>query len=387
MTPETPAPARSSWAVRALLVVAVVFLLENAKPLLLPVVIALAFAFVLSGPVRWLRRQGVSEYVGAALVIASVLAVIALLVSLLAEPAAQWWARAPATVHQLLESAQRLRREAFPAPPPAAPRPGPAASAPPATDAITEQLATEGVSITRAALGNTLSFIVLASATVFLLYFLLATERWLIARTVEAIPRRRTRALLLSGLRQAQGDIGLFITTMGIISIGLGAATGIALALIGFPNPVLWATTTAVLTFVPYIGPVLVTLALLIAGSMASGTGFEMLVPPALFLLLHFVESNFISPLLMGHRLRISPVFVFLSVLFWSWLWGIAGAFVAVPLLLALRAVSQRSRRLRLVHIYLDVDAVDVRGIGAAAAHRAAAAPAPRQPDRRHPKA
>jgi predicted PurR-regulated permease PerM len=391
VTPELPAPARSSWAARALLVVAVVFLLENAKPLLLPVVIALAFAFVLAGPVRWLRRQGVSEYVGAALVIASVLAVIALLVSLLAEPAAQWWARAPATVHQLLDSAQRLRREAFPAAPPAAPRPGPAASAPPATDAVTEQLATEGVSLTRAALGNMLSFIVLASATVFLLYFLLATERWLIARTVEAIPRRRTRALLLSGLRQAQGDIGLFITTMGIISIGLGAATGIALALIGFPNPVLWATTTAVLTFVPYIGPVLVTLALLIAGSMASGTGFEMLVPPALFLLLHFVESNFISPLLMGHRLRISPVFVFLSVLFWSWLWGIAGAFVAVPLLLALRAASQRSRRLRLVHIYLDVDAVDVRGIGAAgappAAPPAAPAPAPRQPDRRHPKA
>ena len=329
--------------------------------------IALAFAFVLAAPVRWLSRHGVSEYAGAALVIASVLAVIALLVSLLAEPAAQWWARAPATVHQLLDSAQRLRREAFPAAPPAAARrPDAAASAAPATDAITEQLATEGVSITRAALGQMLSFVVLGSATVFLLYFLLASERWLIARTVEAIPHRRTRALLLSGLRQAQGDIGLFITTMGLISIGLGIATGIALALIGLPNPVLWATTTAVLTFVPYIGPVLVTLALLVAGSMASGTGFEMLVPPALFLLLHFIESNFISPLLMGHRLRISPVFVFLSVLFWSWLWGIAGAFVAVPLLLALRAASQRIRRLRLVHIYLDADAVDVRGLGPA---------------------
>ena len=401
MTPETAPPPRSSWVVSALLVVAVVFLLENAKPLLLPVVIALAFAFVLAEPVRWLRRRGVSEYAGAALVIASVLAVIALLVSLLAEPAAQWWARAPATVHQLLESAQRLRTEAFPAPPPAARRPGPAASAPPATDAITEQLATEGVSITRAALGQMLSFIVLASATVFLLYFLLATERWLIARTVEAIPRRRTRALLLSGLRQAQRDIGLFITTMGIISIGLGAATGIALALIGFPNPVLWATTTAVLTFVPYIGPVLVTLALLVAGSMASGTGFEMLVPPGLFLLLHFVESNFLSPLLMGHRLRISPVFVFLSVLFWSWLWGIAGAFVAVPLLLALRAVSQRSRRLRLVHIYLDADAVERGGAGGAARSLgfgsspgdgdrrrlpASSASASPRPDRRHPK-
>jgi len=224
--------------------------------------------------------------------------------------------------------------------------------------------------ITRAALGNMLSFIVLASATVFLLYFLLATERWLIARTVEAIPRRRTRALLLSGLRQAQGDIGLFITTMGIISIGLGAATGIALALIGFPNPVLWATTTAVLTFVPYIGPVLVTLALLVAGSMASGTGFEMLVPPALFLLLHFIESNFISPVVMGLRLRISPVFVFLSVLLWSWLWGIAGAFVAVPLLLGLRAACRRHPRLRVVRRYIDGSASNAPSFAALLAPR-----------------
>ncbi len=366
------APARgasgTAWVGRGLLAVAIVFLLENAKPLMLPVVIAIAFTFVLAAPVRWLRRRGLSEFVGAALVIASILAVIALLVSLLAAPAAQWWARAPETVHQILDSAHRLRSAAFP-PPAAAPAAaarsaGAAASAAPAAaDPIAEQLKTEGLSITRAALGQMLSFAVSASATVFLLYFLLASERWLIARTIEAIPRQRTRALLLGGIRQAQRDIGLFITTMGLISIGLGIATGIALAAIGFPNPVLWATTTAVLTFVPYIGPVLVTLALLVAGGMESGPGFAMLAPPALFLALHFVESNFLSPLIMGRRLRISPVFVFLSVLFWSWLWGIAGAFVAVPLLLALRAVSQRSRRLRLVRVYLDADAADAPSV------------------------
>ena len=357
----------STWVARALLAVGVVFLLENAKPLMLPIVIAVAFTFVLATPVRWLRRRGMPDYVGAGLVIGSVLAVVALLASLLAAPAADWWARAPGTVHRLIESAQKLRTAAFPealtgaARRPAAIPSQPAASAPATatSDALTEQLTTEGISITRAALGQMLSFTVAASATVFLLYFLLASEHWLIARTIEAIPRRRTRALLLSGIRQAQVEIGLFVTTMGLISIGLGIATGIGLAAIGFPNPVLWGTTTAVLTFVPYIGPVLVTLALLVAGGMESGAGFAMLVPPAVFLGLHFVESNFISPLIMGARLRINPVFVFLSVLFWSWLWGIAGAFVAVPLLLGLRAVSQRSRRLRFVRIYLDADAPD----------------------------
>jgi predicted PurR-regulated permease PerM len=79
-----------------------------------------------------------------------------------------------------------------------------------------------------------------------------------------------------------------------------------------------------------------------------------MLGPPAVFLLLHGLEANFISPMIMGRRLRLSPVFVFLSVMAWGWLWGVAGAFIAVPLLLALRAVCKRSRRLRLVCVYLE---------------------------------
>jgi hypothetical protein len=72
-----------------------------------------------------------------------------------------------------------------------------------------------------------------------------------------------------------------------------------------------------------------------------------MLGPPAAFLLLHGIEANFLSPMIMGHRLRLRPVFVFLAVMVWGWLWGIAGAFLAVPLLLALRAFCKRTRSLR----------------------------------------
>ena len=154
----------STWAARALLAVAVVFLLENAKPLMLPVVVAVAFTFVLAAPVRWLRRRGIPDYLGAGLVIGSVLAIIALLVSLLAAPAADWWARAPGTVHRLIESAQKLRTAAFPEVPtgvsrrPAATPSAPAASTPAgaAADPLTEQLTTEGISITRVALGQML---------------------------------------------------------------------------------------------------------------------------------------------------------------------------------------------------------------------------------------
>jgi predicted PurR-regulated permease PerM len=351
-----PGPRRNAatWLGRGLLFVAVVLLLEHARPLLLPVAIAVVFTFVLSAPVRALRRIGVHEYIGAGLVITAVLGVAGLLLMLVAAPAAAWWARAPLIVHELVEALQGWRDALFPYATPALLIRAPAAIAAP--DALGERLASEGWTFTRLAIGETISFALSASATVILLYFLLASERWLVARTAAAIRRPRARALVLAGVRQAQRDIGLFISTMSLVNVALGVVTGLALWLIGLPNPVLWATTTAVLAFIPYLGPLFITLLLLLAGGVTFGTGLAMLGPPAAFLLLHGIEANFLSPMIMGHRLRLRPVFVFLSVMVWGWLWGIAGAFLAVPLLLALRALCKRTRTLRLVCLYLEDD-------------------------------
>jgi predicted PurR-regulated permease PerM len=347
-----PLPAARSllangWLLRPLAVAAWLFILQAAKPLLLPLVIAVVFTFVLAPAVHALRRRGVPEWLGAALLLALLLAAVAVPSVWLAAPAARWWQQAPAMLQRLLDSVHG----ASPALPPGL-------------------LDEEGTRLTRAALSQLLSFSVSASATVFLLYFLLLSERWLLALTMEMVPRRRSRALLLGGVREAQRDIGLFVTTMALVSAGLGAATGVALALLGFPNTALWGTVTAVLTFVPYVGPALVTLALLAAGHAVYGPVPLMLAPAGLFLGLHFIESNFISPVVMGLRLRISPVFVFLSVLLWSWLWGIAGAFVAVPLLLGLRAACRRHPRLRVVRRYIDGSASNAPSFAALLAPR-----------------
>lgn len=354
MNPERsdPSPPATPWLGRGLLFVAVVFLLEHARPLLLPVAIAIVFTLVLAAPVRAMRRVGIHEYVGAAIVVAAVLGLLVVVFALIAAPAAAWWARAPLIVHELVEALQGWRDAMFPYTAPAPLVRGPAALPP--ADPLNERLAIEGWNFTRLAIGETISFAVSASATVILLYFLLATERWLVDCTAAAIRQPRTRALVLSGMRQAQRDIGLFISTMSLVNVALGVATGLALWAIGLPNPVLWGTTTAVLAFIPYLGPLLIAVLLLLAGSVTFGTGLAMLGPPAAFLALHGIEANFLSPLIMGHRLRLNPVFVFLSVMVWGWLWGVAGAFIAVPLLLALRAVCKRSRRLRLVGIYLE---------------------------------
>ncbi len=210
MQPPVPSSSEraspSTWLLRGLLFVAAVFLLEHARPLLLPVAIAITFTFVLSAPVRALRRIGVHEYAGAAIVIVAVLSVVVALGMLIAAPAAAWWARAPVVVHELIEAVQRWRDALFPyAPPASLVRPSQAAAV---ADPLNERLASEGWTFTRIAIGETISFALSASATVILLYFLLASERWLVLRAAAAIPRSRTRALVLSGFRQAERDIG-----------------------------------------------------------------------------------------------------------------------------------------------------------------------------------
>jgi predicted PurR-regulated permease PerM len=199
-----------------------------------------------------------------------------------------------------------------------------------------------------------LSFGLSAASTVILLYFLLASEHWMLSRTVEAIPRRRTRALVVAGVRSAQQEIGQFLGALSIINVGVALVAGGAMAYIGLPNPVLWGTVAGVLNFIPYLGPLLIVLLLATAGLLSFGGSALMLAPPAAFLLIHAVEANVVSPLFVSKRLSLSPIAVFLSVMFWGWLWGVAGAILAVPLLVGLRSVCKRNRRLRLLCVYLE---------------------------------
>ncbi|MGE5336756.1 MAG: AI-2E family transporter [Gemmatimonadota bacterium] len=336
-------------------VAALAWLLHWAKPLLLPLAIAIALTFLLVGPVRRLRRLGIPPPIGSAIVVASLLGAVTLSGALLAGPATEWVERAPVTLRQMGEAASRMRAAVDPDPS-AVPRPNKhaAAKAPAAPDPISERIATEGLTITRAVIGRLVSFSLSAAATVILLYFFLTSEYWLVSRTVEALPRRRARALLLGGVRQAQREIGIYLGTMSLVNAALGFATALLLHLIGLPNPALWGVMTALLNFVPYFGPLAIAIVLTLAGGMTFGLGVGMLAPPAVFILLHAVESNLVTPWVIGQRLRLSPLSVFLSVMLWGWLWGFGGGLVAVPLLLALRAACRRTRSLKLLCVYLE---------------------------------
>jgi predicted PurR-regulated permease PerM len=356
---------RWSGPLRWLVIILMIFMLREAVSILLPMTLALALMFVLTRPVEKLRSWGVPQAWGAALVLTLLLSIMALLCVSLAGPAAQWAERAPTTVRQLLELFDHLRDALLQ---PLHSRPRGAAAV--AMDPLKDRLASEGLLLTKVVVGQLLDFTLSGAATIILTYFLLASQPWLLSRTLEAVRHPRKRALFLSGLCQAQRDIGLFLGTMGVINVGLGLVTGVALACVGLPNPVLWGTLVAFLNFIPYLGPALVMALLMLAGVMTFGPSVGMLAPALVFLVCHGIESNIVTPLVVGHRLRLSPLAVFLSVMAWGWLWGFGGALVAVPMLLAFRAWCRRSRALRPVRLYLEGDQRHVPKLGVLLASR-----------------
>ncbi len=350
-----PPRRRSTRALQGLFLIALVFAVREARPLLAPVFIAVTLTFALAPAVRWLYRRGVPATFGALLLVMALMLGTLTVATSLARPAASWWEAAPTTIAQLLEQLEKLR-EAVPGlgRPAPAPRTGRTATLTPAPDPLKDKLASEGVALTGLVLTHGFSLILSTAATVILTYFLLASEHWLLSRTVEALPRRRTRALLLGGVRAAQREISRYLAALAIINSVVGVITALALWAIGLPNPTLWGCVTAVFCFVPYIGPMALMVLLLLAGITTFDPGPQVFGPMLAFMAIHAVESNIVSPVVVGRRLSLSALSVFASVLFWGWLWGIVGALIAVPLLIGLRSLCRRRRSLRLIRLYLE---------------------------------
>lgn len=342
-----------------LLAIGLFFLLREGRAILLPVAAALVLTFVLAPLVRRMHGHGIPEAVGAALVVASLMGALGMGAAALSDPAARWIAQAPAAVDRAMEWGRSLS-PAWRGVRPASDRPTPvrAARAEAAVpDPLGERLAREGVALTRALVVHVGGSLVSFASTVVLLYFLLASEHWLLLRSVEAVPGRRERAMLIGSVRAAQRDISHYLATMSLINATLGLLLAVCLAQLGLPSPLLWGAVAAVFNFVPYIGPVTVAALLLLAGVQTWDAGGQIFGPVAVFGGLHFIEASLVTPWLVGRRLALSSISVVLSVMFWGWLWGVGGALIAVPVLIGIRSVCKRYRRFRFWCAYLDAGA------------------------------
>ena len=140
-------------------------------------------------------------------------------------------------------------------------------------------------------------------------------------------------------IQQVVDATSTYLGTITLINIGLGALTAGALWLLGMPSPVMWGGIVAVANYIPYLGPIVSALLLFVGGLMTYPDIWGALWPPAIFICFHLVEANFFTPMVVGHRLTISPLSILVSLSFWAWIWGTTGALLAVPLLIIMKTV------------------------------------------------
>jgi predicted PurR-regulated permease PerM len=165
--------------------------------------------------------------------------------------------------------------------------------------------------------------------------FFMLLGRGQIRRSMVALARTREAKLnVLKMLNEAEHDLTSYLSTVAAINVAVGIGAGLIAWLTGMPSPIAWAVLGFILNFIPYIGALMMEVAMFLVGLVVFPTLTQALIPPALYLAMGILEGHFITPSIMGHRFTLHPLTVFLSLIFWTWLWGPIGAFLAVPLLI-----------------------------------------------------
>jgi predicted PurR-regulated permease PerM len=313
-----------------LLILAVFYTLFFTRQIVLPVTIAVLLNFLFSPVVRWLKKKLRIPYgVSAALIILALIATVSLTAYNLAQPAATWISQAPSSLRKV-EDKLRVLRKPVDEVSETAKRVEEITGG--NTAGATPQVEIKQDGLKEMILGNTQSILVGGALICTLLFFLLAGGDLFLQKLIKVMPTLKDKKMALAISQETEKSVSTYLAATTAINLGLGILTGAAMFIIGLPNPVLWGIVGGLLNFIPYIGGLLAVVVLGLAGMATFESTTHALMPAIAYFLLTNIES-FVSPYILGARLALNPVVVFLSVLFWGWLWGIPGALLAVPIM------------------------------------------------------
>lgn len=341
-----------SSLVIVIVILMVVATLKLAATVVLPVVIAVLLTLTLSAPVRWLQKKGIRERVGAAIVVFGALGVGVSGAAMLATPALEWVAAAPKTMEKL---GARVRHLTLPFTRLQASADQIQQSTGPGADKNTPKtvlLASPGLfaRIARTAIAA----IPVMLTVVFLTFFLLASGPLFRKKLASLLPGRTEltrREHLLGAIEVAASH---FLITVALVNLTVGVLTALALWALGVPSPVLWGGIAAILNFVPYLGPVVSAAIITLAALAGVDDVGRAMIGPAVFVVIHLIETNYVTPTLLGRHLPLNTVAIFLGLLLFGWLWGIPGAVLAVPLTVCAKLVCDHVPALAHVGELLD---------------------------------
>jgi predicted PurR-regulated permease PerM len=321
----------SHVSIVGLFVIAILWCAYLAQHVIVPVLLAWTIATIVLPIVKWIEDKGVPR-VAAAIAVTLLLIVLLLsLIFLLSAPLTYWLGRASyigalireklATFAQPVVLLQELRK---------------ALNAIGAGDSTVLKVEAQSTSLVASILSVVTPAVSGFVMFVFTLIFYLIYRQRLRSTIVYLLSDREARLATLRTLNDIDENMTTYFGMFTVINVGLGVVAAALTWVIGLPNPLLWGVLACVLNYVPYIGPAVVIGTLGVVGLLTYPTLHEAIVAPLLYLAVVTIEGQFITPTLMGRSLEINPFAVFLAIAFCSWFWGPIGAFLAVPLLMAL---------------------------------------------------
>ncbi len=312
----------------ALAVISIIMLmtaLSIAKAIAIPVTAGIIFGLVFGPPVDRLVRWGMSQHLAAGILVAGSFLACAVILGALASPFAIWSDSLPGVVAALKQRAAEflvLARQ---------------------MDAMTSGLSAPGAAVPTVAVNQGSPWFAIAETSstfaagllIFIatIYFYLVTRRPLRASALRLCLGGNARRAAVEFLSAIETSIAGYFGTITVINIGLGVATGIIAAIAGLPLAIFWGIAAFVLNYIPFIGPLIVTVLLLGAGLVDESSIWVASAPAIAFFIVNLIEANVVTPLMVGRRLTVNPFLVFISFVFWLWLWGPLGAMLSTPVL------------------------------------------------------
>jgi predicted PurR-regulated permease PerM len=334
--PVPPARPRGSTALIVLATLAVGYTLWAAQAVVLPVLLAVFFAMVGNPLIRVLRRLWVPRFLAALLVLCGGMAIAGTLAYQMAPSAIGWASEAPRALRQLTPKLRELTR--------------PMLEANKAAETFARAAGGESgrrPQVVRTApdpyrmLTETPRLLASLLAVVLLTFFFMVYGVNLQRNAIALLPGRQQKKFTVEILQSIEHEVSRYVLTISLINTIVGLLFAGVLILMDFApaEALLWGTMVALLNFAPYVGPMIGMLAMLLVGFLSFDEFWWALMPAAAYLVLHTIEGQLVTPIVLGRRMALSPLVLILALMLFGWLWGIIGLLLAVPLLVCVKLV------------------------------------------------
>ncbi|GAA3889442.1 AI-2E family transporter [Sphingomonas limnosediminicola] len=318
------------------LIIALPFALRYGAEFFMPVTAALVVAIALVPLLEWFERRGIPSKPAAGLCVIIFLLMAVFAIGSIVVPATDWVSQVPGKIPKVRSELEPIfdlykNLDKF-------------------IDKTAAQIAVtqNQTRAVRIETPNSMSSLLISSAphlliqlffALLVIFFFLAG--WTSMRKKTIVSRGSFEGALTTArvIQQVVDATSTYLGTITLINIGLGTLTAGVLWMLGMPSPVMWGGIVAVANYIPYLGPIVCALLLFLGGLMTYPDVWGAMLPPAAFIGFHLVEANFFTPMVVGHRLTISPLSILVSLSFWAWVWGTTGALLAVPLLIIMKTI------------------------------------------------